>query len=142
MHFHLPKPLHGWREFAGEVGIIVIGVLIALGAEQVVERLHHRWQVNQALEKLRAESIENRHVIEFDVRTLGQNVNELDREIAALNNCRAAPSGQLRPLSTTFILVPTDAAWSGLRDSALLPLMPERSSDNYWKIDSVDQAFG
>jgi hypothetical protein len=40
MHFHLPKPLHGWREFAGEVGIIVIGVLIALGAEQVVEELH------------------------------------------------------------------------------------------------------
>lgn len=42
MHFHLPKPLHGWREFLGEVGIIVIGVLIALGAEQVVEALHHR----------------------------------------------------------------------------------------------------
>jgi hypothetical protein len=31
MHFHLPKPLHGWREFAGEVGIIVVGVLIARG---------------------------------------------------------------------------------------------------------------
>ena len=41
MHFRLPKPLHGWREFTGEVGIIVIGVLIALGAEQVVEKL--RW---------------------------------------------------------------------------------------------------
>lgn len=40
MHFHLPKPLHGWREFAGEVGIIVVGVLIALGAEQVVESIH------------------------------------------------------------------------------------------------------
>ena len=37
MHVHLPKPLHGWREFTGEVGIIVLGVLIALGAEQVVE---------------------------------------------------------------------------------------------------------
>jgi len=37
MHFHLPKPLHGWREFAGEVGIIVVGVLIALGAQQIVE---------------------------------------------------------------------------------------------------------
>ena len=37
MHFRLPKPLHGWREFAGEVGIIVLGVLLALGAEQVVE---------------------------------------------------------------------------------------------------------
>ena len=31
MHVHLPKPLHGWREFAGEVGIIVIGVLILWG---------------------------------------------------------------------------------------------------------------
>jgi hypothetical protein len=42
MHFRLPKPLHGWREFAGEVGIIVIGVLIALAAEQVVEDIHWR----------------------------------------------------------------------------------------------------
>lgn len=42
MHFHLPKPLHGWREFAGEVGIIVLGVLIALTAEQVVESWHWR----------------------------------------------------------------------------------------------------
>jgi hypothetical protein len=40
MHVHLPKPLHGWREFTGEVGIIVLGVLIALAAEQVIERLH------------------------------------------------------------------------------------------------------
>ena len=42
MHFHLPKPLHGWREFLGEVGIIVLGVLIALGAEQAVESAHLR----------------------------------------------------------------------------------------------------
>lgn len=39
MHFHVPKPLHGWREFAGEVGIIVLGVLIALGAEQVARSI-------------------------------------------------------------------------------------------------------
>jgi hypothetical protein len=47
MHFHLPKPLHGWREFAGEVGIIVIGVLIALGAEQMVETVHGNSEVRQ-----------------------------------------------------------------------------------------------
>jgi len=51
MHVHLPKPLHGWRAFAGEVGIIVFGVLIALGAEQVVEMLHWR---NEAREFRRA----------------------------------------------------------------------------------------
>ena len=42
MHVHLPKPLHGWRAFAGEVGIIVLGVLIALGFGQLVEQW--RWQ--------------------------------------------------------------------------------------------------
>ena len=42
MEVHLPKPLHGWREFAGEVGIIVLGVLIALSAEQGVTWLHDR----------------------------------------------------------------------------------------------------
>jgi len=38
MQVHVPKPLHGWREFAGEVGILVLGVLIALGAERRCSR--------------------------------------------------------------------------------------------------------
>ena len=37
MKIRLPKPMHGWREFAGEVGIIVLGVLIALAADQLVD---------------------------------------------------------------------------------------------------------
>jgi len=55
MHFRLPKPLHGWREFIGEVGIIVLGVLIALGAEQVIENLHWRNEVKQTRQALDAE---------------------------------------------------------------------------------------
>ena len=45
-HFHIPKPLHGWREFVGEVGIIVLGVLIALGFEQMVEQWQWHREVN------------------------------------------------------------------------------------------------
>jgi len=52
MHFHLPKPLHGWREFAGEVGIIVIGVLIALGADQAIETWQWREKVATAKESI------------------------------------------------------------------------------------------
>src|SRR5438270_11253748 len=55
MHFHLPKPLHGWRAFVGEVGIIVIGVLIALGAEQIVERWQWRGKVQETTNQLDAE---------------------------------------------------------------------------------------
>lgn len=57
MHFHLPRPLHGWREFAGEVGIIVLGVLIALGLEQVVEEIHWSNAVDQAHAEIRAETL-------------------------------------------------------------------------------------
>lgn len=45
MHVQLPKPLHGWRAFVGEVGIIVLGVLIALGAGSVVEDWQWRHKV-------------------------------------------------------------------------------------------------
>ena len=55
MHVHLPKPLHGWREFIGEVGIIVLGVLIALGAEQIAEKFHDRSVAEEARSAIRAE---------------------------------------------------------------------------------------
>ena len=55
MHFHLPKPLHGWREFAGEVGIIVLGVLIALAAEQAIETLRWHEKVERTKDLLDSE---------------------------------------------------------------------------------------
>jgi hypothetical protein len=53
MDIHKPRPWHGWREFAKEVGTIVLGVLIAIGAEQGVEALHHRDIVRHGEEDLR-----------------------------------------------------------------------------------------
>ena len=55
MHVHLPKPLHGWREFVGEVGIIVLGVLIALTFEQVAEWVSWGVRAADARKALRAE---------------------------------------------------------------------------------------
>jgi len=52
MHLHLPKPLHGWREFAGEVGIIVLGVLIALGFGQIVEQWQWHREVGETRQAL------------------------------------------------------------------------------------------
>ena len=42
MYMQLLKPLNGWRRFAGEVGVIVLGVLLALGAQQTVESIQAR----------------------------------------------------------------------------------------------------
>lgn len=56
MHFHLPSPVHGWRAFAGEVGIIVLGVLIALAFEQLVQEMHWSNAVREAHAEIRAET--------------------------------------------------------------------------------------
>lgn len=45
MQFRLPKPLNGWRVFVGEIAIIVIGVLIALGAQSLLEEWRWREEV-------------------------------------------------------------------------------------------------
>lgn len=55
MRFHLPKPLHGWRQFAGEVGIIVLGVLLALAASQLAEEWSWRQKAADAERAIRQE---------------------------------------------------------------------------------------
>ena len=52
---HHPHPVHNWRELLREVGIIVIGVLLALSAEQLVEALHWRHEVEAERQSLRGE---------------------------------------------------------------------------------------
>ena len=81
MHVHLPKPLHGWREFFGEVGIIVIGVLIALGAEQLIENWHWSHKSEQALAGIEQELSLDAGV--YEERSLVQHC--ADRRLAQLD---------------------------------------------------------
>jgi hypothetical protein len=55
MDIHKPKAWHGAREFLKEFGTIVLGVLVALGAEQAVERLEWAHKAGLAEDLIRAE---------------------------------------------------------------------------------------
>jgi hypothetical protein len=55
MDIHKPKPWHGVREFLKEYVIIVVGVLTALGAEAVVQKLHEDRLAYEAREAVRGE---------------------------------------------------------------------------------------
>ena len=52
---HKPHPVHRWREFLNEIFVIVLGVLIALALEQLVDSLHWRHKVDQAEHNMRVE---------------------------------------------------------------------------------------
>lgn len=67
MDVRLPKPLHGWREFAGEVGVIVLGVLIALAAQELIQEWQWRSDVKQTREALDAELAHNLEFFNYDM---------------------------------------------------------------------------
>ena len=64
MHIQVPKPLHGWRALLNEVGVIVLGILIALSLEQLIVSVHERRIAGEARESIKAEVRENLFWIE------------------------------------------------------------------------------
>jgi hypothetical protein len=93
MHIHLPKPLHGWREFAGEIAVIVLGVLIALAAEQAVEWLHWRNQVADTRRALDREVASNLGAIAMRQ----QEGPCIDRRLGEIRMLLAKPGGGTNP---------------------------------------------
>jgi hypothetical protein len=55
MEIHKPRPVHSWRDLLTEIGIVVLGICIALGAEQVVERFHEASLAQEARVTARGE---------------------------------------------------------------------------------------
>jgi len=124
MRFRLPKPLHGWRAFAGEVGIIVIGVLIALGAQQFVDGIHQRNEVAQLVGALRSELADNRarweHVRASDPCTL-QRLDALERW-----NATAPRDARLKRAYRLFLWNQHSGAWDLAKTSETTANIPLR----------------
>lgn len=64
---HAPMTL---REFFTHLGIVVLGILIAIGLEQTVEYLHHRHQVAELREQMRVEAQNNLPLIRESITRL------------------------------------------------------------------------
>ena len=125
MRFRLPKPLHGWREFVGEVGIIVLGVLIALGAQQIAENFHDAEVKRETVRAAKAElatalgDFVNRRLLEPCIeRRLDEVSNLLS---ASQEPDYRAPSWIGRPQYWGFDTSGWDAAVAGGRVALLDP---------------------
>jgi hypothetical protein len=107
MDVHRPKPVHRLREFVGEIGIIVIGVLIALGGEQTVDALRWRADVAKARESLDRQAAEHLFAASERLGTEGCETRQLARMAAILRRTGSTPriwgwmTGYLRPWSTS-----------------------------------------
>jgi hypothetical protein len=125
MHFHLPKPLHGWREFAGEVGIIVVGVLIALGAEQLLQSWHWGRETEATRQALREEAGDNLHAAALRME-LSPCIDRRLQEIGAIFADHAAhrPIRLARPIGRPVSYYGSTDTWQVEVASQALSHMP------------------
>jgi hypothetical protein len=131
MDIHLPKVPHGWRELAKEIAIIVVGVLIALFAEQVVQGWEWRHKVGVA-------EISMRHELLWDDGPqIYQRAAMHPCVVAQLDRIRAAAiASGTRPEISRLI----DGYWVSIRTYDRLSLDAANSSDvaSHMPADELD----
>jgi hypothetical protein len=116
------KPPHGWNAVAWELGIVTLGVLIALGAQQLVDNIHQRGEVTQLVGALRAELADNRarweHVRNSDPCTL-QRLDALEKWAAT-----APPDAKLQRAYRLFVWNQHTGAWDLAKSSDTMSNIP------------------
>ena len=116
------KPPHGWNAVAWELGIVTLGVLIALGAQQLVDGINRRSEVRQLVGGLRAELADMRARWEFvrnsDPCTM-QRLDALDRWIAT-----APPDAKLASAYRPFLWNMHTGAWDLAKTSDAMSDIP------------------
>jgi hypothetical protein len=121
-HIHIPKPLHGWRALLGEIGVIMVGVLLALGAEQLIEQVHFRHQRHTSIEAMGRELTEDDGFIangRFEISRC------IEDRLAAISDAvaRHAPPAEVARLAEAYRVPPAtfdDEAWQAANQSGAL----------------------
>ncbi len=94
MEIHTPDhPLTGWRETAKHLGIVTVGVLIALTLEGIVSWIDHRMLVREAVVNLTAELRNNKKELDGLFAELDRQSGQLDRLYKIADQLGKGPIG-------------------------------------------------
>jgi hypothetical protein len=138
MHIHRPRAPHGWRELIGEVGIIVIGIVIALGGEQALEALHWARQADAGETALKGEFAReayNAALREAQSACITRRLADLSATVQ-----RASESGRLPPvpaLGHPPFTPWTIGVWDALVADQTVSHLPRDKTIAYTKIERM-----
>ena len=141
---HAPRQsVHTWKDFFIHIATIVVGLLIAIGLEQTVERFHHEHQVAELRDSLNVERRFNANRFGVLTDEFRRFVPKLESNLAVFTYLRAHPNapaadwpGKLDwlALNPGFL----DAAWKTAEQSTILQYMPraevQRNSELYSRL--------
>lgn len=137
------KPLNGWRQFIGEVGVIVLGVVLALGLEQVIMQWNWSQKVKHSRDSLHEELASDYLLAEERVVAKPCLMAQLDSLEQAVLKAR----GEIAPVplivEPDFIFAYRapwqpwhNSAWKGVEGDETLSHFPRRDRERYAAIHS------
>lgn len=119
MEIHTPdKPISSLREFAVHIGIVTIGILIALGLEGLREMLHERHQLHETKALIRQEAEENRRQMEHEAKVVAADLEKIDVILKNYDSLAHAPTqlqakvAELQPAGYFFSAISWESALS------------------------------
>lgn len=92
-HLHVPKPIHGWKQFFNEVAVIAVGIAIALGGEEVVTAWNEHRTADKSFEAIKDEVEVNLGRMQARIMTADCIDGRLDEIAAYVEH----PEGKKRP---------------------------------------------
>lgn len=113
-HLHVPKPIHGWKQFFNEVAVIAVGIAIALGGEEIVSTWNEHRYANKSLLAINDELEVNLGRMKARIGTADCIDKRLNDVAAYIENPGAAPRPKWvgRPQIWTMQTSAVDAARS------------------------------
>lgn len=93
MHIHVPKPIHGWRQFFNEVFVIAVGIAIALGGEDALASWREHHQADKSLGAIKDELALNLGRMKSRINT----ADCIDRRLDAIALYIEGPQSSQRP---------------------------------------------
>ena len=132
-----------WRQFFTHMAIVVLGLLIAIGLEQLVEKVHQRHEVREAREALRRELEHNILLAQQETAELRYEHRKYLGDLHALQFLRAHPGSPASKWPAPIVGGWTShdqqtSAWTTLRNGPVAALMP--SADMQAWSDLYDEA--
>jgi len=134
------QPVHTWKDFLIHMSAICLGLLIAIGLEQTVEYIHHRFQAREARASIQQELTENASLVQHNLTRLGADKAELAKDMDVLNsNATDAQALSLIQYSW-YLLRQHDAAWNAAKTDGSIALIAPRDigAANYFYSSSSE----
>ena len=140
---------NSWKEFFIHIATIVLGLVIAVGLEQMVELVHHRRELAQVRRELSDERETNRRALVKETGYWRWEAVELENNVMVLAYLQSHPGAEDESLPGilmwSHVSEPhSEAVWDAAKTSGVTSLMRreeiEQYEDVYNKLRQVDDA--